>query len=84
MYMSGFLLLVASHGLQNPWCNESSGGIPWCNESSSVIFDNPLDAILIKSASQPATEQIWQCATFIGYRYRLCPSKNDLFLHYKN
>ena len=42
----GFLLLVASHGLQNPWCNESSGGIPWCNESSGVIFANPLDAIL--------------------------------------
>ena len=42
----GFLLLVASHGLQNPWSNESSGGIPWCDESRGVIFNNPLDAIL--------------------------------------
>ena len=38
--------LVASHGLQNPWSNESSSGIPWCDESRGVIFNNPLDAIL--------------------------------------
>ena len=44
--LMGFLLLVASHGLQNPWSNESSGGIPWCDESRGVIFNNPLDAIL--------------------------------------
>ena len=42
----GLLFLVASHGLQNPWSNESSGGTPWCDESRGVIFNNPLDAIL--------------------------------------
>ena len=57
LILAGFLLLVASHGLQNPWCNESSGGIPWCNESSGVIFNNPLDAILNQQQNQSANVQ---------------------------